>query len=130
MSGSRTINAVIRALNVINTAISTHGDQCPWKDIIEVARRQPAGEKLVVAVADDRSAGADEEFFEIQLRNDLLSLTPSDNSAEHQMPGAADWHVTTRFLDDLASRAQYYVDHPGRIGLAWLTDRMGIASHG
>ncbi|MDA0808059.1 MAG: hypothetical protein O3B68_08695 [Planctomycetota bacterium] len=37
-----------------------------------------------------------------------------------------DWKVTAGYLDELASRAAYYVEHPAHIGLEWLTRRLGL----
>lgn len=131
-------NALIRALNVINMALVENRERRPWSQIVKAASSRLAGEKLVVAVEDDRTESDNEETFLVQLRNDRFCLVGNRTSQADSNTSVekasdidnADWKVTTRYLDDLACRAKYYVEHPGRIGLDWLTDRLGIGSPG
>ena len=139
MTRHQTGNSLIRALNVINTSLIENHESWPWSQVIKTAGSRLAGEKLVVAIEDDRSESDHEEQFLIQVRNERFCLV-SDQSAnadnesgsdnEAAASADADWKVTTRYLDDLACRARYYVEHPGRIGLGWLTDRLGLVSRG
>ena len=139
MTRPQTGNSLIRALNVINTALIENQECWPWSQVIEAASSRLAGGNLVVAIEDDRSESDHEEQFLIQVRNDRFCLVSdqsgnatdeSDSDNEAAAWANADWKVTTRYLDDLACRARYYVEHPGHIGLGWLTDRLGLASPG
>ncbi len=138
MTRHETSNSLIRALNVINTALTENKERRPWSLIVDKTRKQLAGEKLVVAVQDDRSDSDREEKFVVQVRNDrfcLLSDRPAKPDTEQDRTTCvaqtqADWKVTTRYLDDLACRAKYYVEHPSRIGLDWLMDRLGLGAPG
>ncbi|MFT5323178.1 MAG: hypothetical protein ACI8P0_001025 [Planctomycetaceae bacterium] len=139
MTRHQTGNSLIRALNVINTALIENHEYWPWSQVIETAGSRLAGGNLIVSIEDDRSESDHEEQFLIQVRNDRFCLVsdPSANAddefgndKEAAASVNADWKVTTRYLDDLACRARYYVEHPGRIGLGWLTDRLGLASPG
>ncbi|NQV27878.1 MAG: hypothetical protein HQ518_26305 [Rhodopirellula sp.] len=138
MSRHHSGNSLIRALNVINTALIENRERCPWNQVVKAASSRLSGEKLVVAVEDDRNESDDQETFLVHLRNDRFCLVGNQPGRADDDPAiekthnadAADWKVTTRYLDDLACRATYYVQHPGRIGLEWLTDRLGISSPG
>lgn len=142
MTRHQTGNSLIRALNVINTALVENAERFPWSQIIEAARNRLSGQKLIIAVEDDRSEVEHRENFLVQLRNDRFCLVSEDVALPETSPASdldrvaestrvkPDWHVTTRYLDDLACRARYYVEHPARIGLDWLTDRLGIARPG
>jgi len=139
MARHQTGNSLIRALNVINTALIENDERWPWSQVIKTVGSRLAGENLIVAIEDDRSESNHEELFLIQVRNDRFCLVSdqsanaedhSDSDNEAAASANADWKVTTRYLDDLACRARYYVEHPGRIGLGWLTDRLGLARPG
>lgn len=139
MTRHQTGNSLIRALNVINTALIENAERFPWSQIIDTARSRLSGGKLIIAVEDDRSGVDHCEKFLVQIRNDRFCLVgdevtqPEDSSSsgsKQGQPAKVDWNVTTRYLDDLACRAKYYVEHPARIGLDWLTDRLGLADPG
>lgn len=138
MTRHQTGNALIRALNVINTALIENSERRPWNQIVDAARTRLSGKKLTVTVDDDRSETEHQERFLVQLRNDRFCMvseadslqTVQSDSSNPQSTAKADWNVTTRFLDDLAFRAKYYIEHPARIGLDWLTDRLGLAGPG
>lgn len=139
MSRHQTGNSLIRALNVINTALIENAERFPWSQVLDAARNRLSGEKLVIAVDDDRSETDHREKFVVQVRNNRFCLVgddmaePDDSSSSDSMRGSAakvDWAVTTCYLDDLARRARYYVEHPARIGLDWLTERLGLVEPG
>lgn len=143
MARHKASNSLIRALNVINTALARNSDCWPWSQVVAVAKERLTGERLVVAVEDDRTESDCQEQFLVQLRNDRFCMINGreinvaqnnyGRSTAGRKPvtsGNADWNVTTQYLDDLASRATYYVEHPARIGLEWLTDRLGISQPG
>lgn len=131
-------NSLIRALNVINTALAANCERGPWNQIVAAARSRLCNENLVISVKDDRAEPVHDERFLVQLRNDRFCMVGSraaDSAGEtddekQAVTDKADWKVTTRYLDDLACRARYYVEHPSRIGLDWLTDRLGLAGPG
>lgn len=131
---NQTGNSLVRALNVINTALTENQDCWPWSQIVESARKRLDGAPLVIAVEDDRSEDREQEQFVVELRNDRFCMvngrSMDANVQDAARPAKPDWKVTARYLDDLAWRAGYYVKHPARIGLDWLTSRLGLGGTG
>ncbi len=124
-------NSLIRGLNVINQALAAHHDQRPWKQILEASHKEFTKAPLVIVIEDGCSDSVMNETFFVQVTGDRFCLVSTQAaSAEEAMRPAStrtpDWKVTAGYLDELASRAAYYVEHPAHIGLEWLTRRLGL----
>ncbi len=133
MTRHQASNSLIRGLNVINRALAAHSDERPWKQIIETSRATFTKEPLVIVIEDDCSETAAKEKFLVQVTDERFRLVSAQSADEEEAlrPAATrkpDWHVTMRYLDGLACRAAYYIEHPTRIGLDWLTKRLGLTA--
>ncbi|MFT5324149.1 MAG: hypothetical protein ACI8P0_002009 [Planctomycetaceae bacterium] len=133
MTRQQASNSLIRGLNVINQALAAHRDQRPWKQIIEASHEEVSKQPLVIVIEDDCSESATKETFLVQVTDERFCLvsTQAANAEEAMRPASTrkpDWKVTAGYLDDLACRTAYYIEHPSRIGLDWLTRRLGLTT--
>lgn len=109
------------ALDVTNSALDRHREEVPYAQILASADKMLDGRKLGVAVYESE-AGSPFDYFTIRYHDGRLELV----SHGKEEPDAQ-WKVSRAYLQEVAEHPQTYIEHPIKLDLAWLKDRVGLA---
>ncbi len=108
------------ALQVINKSLQNNKDKFPYGEIINLGDKIIGDRQIGVAVyKDDPSSPYD--FFTVKMKNGKLELF-SHGKEEPTIT----WKVSREYLQKVGENEQEYIDHPEKLDLEWLKDRLSI----
>ncbi|MGD8396887.1 MAG: hypothetical protein PVF43_15565 [Candidatus Eiseniibacteriota bacterium] len=110
-----------QALDVMNRAIRKHADSVPYKQLLSLSDRV-IGEKPI-AVGVTRETGSDPyDFYTVRFHNGRYELVGRGKRDDPDLT----WSVTRDYLEGVVQDAERYIEHPERLDLDWLKNRLGI----
>lgn len=109
-----------KALEVVNTALTTNIDKTPYRQLIEEIHPLQSGAAIGISVyrSDPKRPIV---FRLIAFRNGRLVCLPDGSEKP-----AAVWHVSKALLQDIVEDPNRYIRHPERLELDWMRSRLGL----
>lgn len=107
-------------LFVCNQALKRHKDTFPYKQIMDVGESILGDRNIGLAVyADDPDTPFD--YFTVRLHQGQLDLVAHGK----QDPEIA-WKVSRDYLEKVVEHPQDYIEHPEKLDLDWIVNRLGL----
>ena len=106
------------ALEVTNKSLETNRGSGIYGALISGWDKYLDGHKSGVAIYDDDPAQPFDYFTVRYLKGkfEILSRGKSEHDTE--------WKVSRKYLESLADNPQTYIDHPAKLDIDWLKDRL------
>lgn len=118
MSNPSTYQLFMDALDVTNRAIDANRGQGAWGKLFDAVDEHLEGHRAAVGVYDDDPAEPF-DYFTIRLLDGRFELVERGRG-EHD----SEWKVSRDYLQSLVDDPDRYIEHPIRLDLDWLTDRL------
>ena len=110
------------ALDVTNKAIDENRDSGFYGALISAWDKYLDGHKAGVAVYDE-DPDQPFDYFTIRYAHGKFELQ-SRGKSEHD----TEWKVSREYLQSLVDDPQAYIDHPAKLDIDWLKDRLPDAA--
>lgn len=108
----------IKALGTMNESIKHNQDALFFQALLQECRSLPEDELLEVALyRDDPRTPSD--YYRLKMNDGAFRLV---DQGKHQTD--SDWTVSETYIRDLAENRKKYVDHPEKLSLNWLVERL------
>jgi hypothetical protein len=118
MSQALTPQTFQAALDTMNLSIEQHKDALFFQALLQAC--DSMGEDELMGVAIYRNAPeSPHDFHTIRMRDGQFHLVEYVQDTTR-----ADWRVSEDHLRDLANNRSKYIDHPEKLSLNWLAERV------
>ncbi|MBD3676135.1 MAG: hypothetical protein HUJ26_21710 [Planctomycetaceae bacterium] len=122
MSQAVTVDTFQSALATMNQAIEKNRDSLFFKTLLKSCETVLGDDLLGVAIYKD-SPETPHDYYTIRMDEGRFFLV------EHGRGDVdSDWKVSEDYLRDLANDPDKYVDHPEKLSLNWLANRVSSAT--
>lgn len=122
MSQTVTVDTFQSALATMNQAIEKNRDSLFFKTLLKSCETVLGDDLLGVAIYKD-SPESPHDYYTIRMDEGRFFLV------EHGRGDVdSDWIVSEDYLRDLANDPDKYVDHPEKLSLNWLANRVSSAT--
>jgi hypothetical protein len=110
------------ALDVTNRALEAHRDSGFMKNLVAAWDKFLDGHKAGVAIYDS-DPDQPFDYFTIRYLNKKFEIL-SRGKSEHD----TEWKVSRDYLQSIVDNPQEYIEHPSKLDLDWLKDRLPDAA--
>ena len=110
------------ALDVTNKALEKHRDSGFMKGLVAAWDKFLDGHKAGVAIYDE-DPEKPFDYFTIRYLNEKFEIL-SRGKSEHD----TEWKVSRDYLQSIVDNPQEYIEHPSKLDLDWLKDRLPDAA--
>jgi hypothetical protein len=118
MSNAESYDRFMEALDVVNRVLEANRGEGAYGTVLEAIDEHLEGHTATVEVYDD-DPHAPFDAFTVRWTDGRFELRER-GKGEHD----STWKVSARYLDSLIENPETYVQHPTRLDLDWLTERL------
>lgn len=122
MTAMDTGTLFLQFLNICNTALRSHRDRFPYRQILELGDRLIGGRNIGVVIRDTQT-GKPAAYFTLRYGDGTFDVV--EHGKEHP---EAEWELTRDYLEQVVENAEEYMRHPEKLEWDWLKKRLGIGS--
>jgi len=118
MTNTQTYSLFMDALDVVNRSLKANRGKGVYGRLLDAMSQFLNGHTSAVAVYED-DPGAPFDYYTIRYVDGLFELE------EHGRGGHdSEWKVSRKYLLSLVDHPETYIEHPARMDLDWLADRL------
>jgi len=111
-----------QALSVVNQSLERHKDETPYKQIIQGAAKLMGDTTLAVGIC--KETGSDPyDYYTVRYADGRFDLTGRGKQNGVDVSGT----VTRGYLENVVETPDRYLEHPEKLDLDWVKDKLGIA---